>query len=118
VERGHRLLLRDHRHGRLLAGADYVDLLGIDGYNRAGLPGEPWVEFASVIGNLYTRLCALHPTAPVWWCEGASGEDGSHDKGEWVDAMFTSTAFPPPDRAVNHTESHALGADWWHAQVE
>lgn len=92
-------------------GAEYVDVLGIDGYNWGlGRPGGPgaWEEFEDVFSRMYQVLTELHPTAPVWLCEVGSKEpqknDGSdvrpaprdptHSKGRWIETMMSSTAFP------------------------
>ena len=92
-------------------GSEYVDVLGIDGYNwgkgKPGGPGE-WRDFESIFAPMYGILTALHPSAPVWICEFGSKEpskddgsearpaprDPSHRKGEWLEAMFASRAFP------------------------
>ncbi len=92
-------------------GSDYVDVLGIDGYNwgrgKPGGPGE-WREFEAIFAPMYRILTELHPDAPVWICEFGSKEptknegtearpaprDPEHDKGAWYEAMLGSTAFP------------------------
>jgi hypothetical protein len=92
-------------------GAEFVDVLGIDGYNwgDSGRPGgNTWLEFESVFGPMYQALTALHPSAPVWICEFGSKEplksDGSadspappdtaHSKARWIENFMSSTAFP------------------------
>lgn len=92
-------------------GSEYVDVLGIDGYNWGkGKPGGPgrWEEFETIFAPMYEVLTQLHPTAPVWVCEFGSKEprksDGSkarpaprdptHSKGAWFEAMMSSKAFP------------------------
>ncbi|HEX5661107.1 MAG TPA: glycosyl hydrolase [Polyangiales bacterium] len=89
-------------------GAEYVDVLGIDGYNWGDGKGDSWTSFEDIFARMYGVLTALHPTAPVWICELGSKEpranDGSatrpapvdpkHDKGAWIDAMMQSPAFP------------------------
>jgi len=92
-------------------GSEYVDVLGIDGYNWGkGVPGGPgtWREFEEIFADMYAILTALHPTAPVWICEVGSKEptksDGSqarpaprdpaHSKGAWLTRMMSSRAFP------------------------
>jgi Glycosyl hydrolase family 26 len=92
-------------------GAEFVDVLGIDGYNwgESGRPGgNTWLEFEAVFGPMYQTLTALHPTAPVWICEFGSKEpeknDGSanspappdpaHSKARWIENFMSSTAFP------------------------
>jgi hypothetical protein len=92
-------------------GQDYVDVLGIDGYNwgESGQPGgNVWLEFDAIFGEMYRLLTSLHPSAPVWICEFGSKEprknDGSqgspaprdhrHSKAHWIDNFMASTAFP------------------------
>jgi hypothetical protein len=89
-------------------GAEYVDVLGIDGYNWGDGPRDRWTEFEDIFARMYDVLTALHPSAPVWICEVGSKEpredDGSrgrpapvdpgHDKAAWLEAMMQSTAFP------------------------
>jgi len=96
---------------QLWPGAEYVDVLGIDGYNWGrGLPGGPgqWEEFEDIFAPMYGILTGLHPSAPVWLCEVGSKEpekdDGSkvrpaprdktHSKADWIEKMMTSNAFP------------------------
>jgi hypothetical protein len=95
---------------RIWPGNEYVDVLGIDGYNWGnGVPSAPgeWTEFEDVFEKMYGILTALHPTAPVWLCEVGSKEpqksdgtarpaprDKRHKKGAWIDAMMSSRAFP------------------------
>ncbi len=83
-------------------GRDYVDVLGIDGYNwgqddRWGR----WQSFEDVFAAQYERLTSLDPTLPVWICEVASADPagdtaplGATDKGRWIAELFASTAFP------------------------
>jgi Glycosyl hydrolase family 26 len=89
-------------------GAEYVDVLGIDGYNWGDGSADSWTEFDAVFARMYEVLTALHPSAPVWICEVGSKEprknDGSpkrtapvdreHSKAAWIEAMMNSTAFP------------------------
>ena len=63
-------------------GAEYVDVLGIDGYNWGkGVPGGwgVWEEFEEIFAPMYRVLTALHPTAPVWICEVGSKEPQKAD---------------------------------------
>jgi beta-mannanase len=86
-------------------GDDYVDVLGLDGYNwgNTGLGWGPWRTFEDIYREQYDRLVALHPTAPVWICEVGckepSYDDGaprikSASKGRWITDMFAATTFP------------------------
>ena len=95
---------------RIWPGAEYVDVLGIDGYNWGkGVPGGwgTWQEFEEIFQPMYRILTALHPTAPVWICEVGSKEpqkadgekrpsprDPTHSKAKWLASMLESKAFP------------------------
>lgn len=80
-------------------GADYVDVLGIDGYNWGAntATGDTWREFDAIFSNMYGILTGLHPTAPVWICEVGCKEptvsdgapaDAAHSKAVWLQNMF------------------------------
>jgi hypothetical protein len=101
----------------LYPGADYVDVLGIDGYNwgEGGPQGKSrWREFHEVFSDMYQRLTALHPSAPVWICEFGSKEperddgtaespapvDRAHTKAEWLERALSSRAFPRVEALV------------------
>jgi hypothetical protein len=86
-------------------GAEYVDVLGIDGYNWGynGATGDTWRDFDTIFANMYGILTGLHPTAPVWIAEIGAKEpsrddgapaDAAHRKGDWFSRMMSSTAFP------------------------
>jgi hypothetical protein len=85
-------------------GADYVDAIGIDGYNWGDDParGERWTEFEDIFSPMYRIVAALHPTAPIWITETSSKEPGTgdgapadphHRRSEWIARMMTSTRF-------------------------
>lgn len=86
----------------LWPGSDYVDVLGMDGFNWGGGPA-PWQSFDEIFGPMYNILTSLDPNLPVWICETSSKEprynDGApklrnRDKGQWIQEAFSSTAFP------------------------
>ena len=63
-------------------GTEYVDVLGIDGYNWGDggpLGKSSWREFDAIFADMYQRLSALTPTAPVWICEFGSKEPKRDD---------------------------------------
>lgn len=85
-------------------GKEYVDVLGLDGFNwgRDASWGR-WQSFSDIFRSQYDKLTALHPTAPVWICEVASKEprtndgspvDRSHNKGDWIRRMFDYRGMP------------------------
>lgn len=78
-------------------GTEFVDVLGLDGYNWGNGGPFTWQEFKTIYSVQYARLTALHPTAPVWVCETGCKEplinDGSpiditHSKADWISNMF------------------------------
>ncbi|MCY7396412.1 MAG: hypothetical protein LH468_09730 [Nocardioides sp.] len=85
---------------RIWPGAEYVDVLGIDGFNWGKDRGTGrWRSFREIFAPMYRRLSALHPTAPVWICEFASKEprsadgaprDDRHSKARWLEDAFRS----------------------------
>lgn len=86
----------------LWPGRQYVDVLGMDGYNWGGGPA-PWQSFETVFGPMYKILTSLDPDLPVWICETSSKEPSINDgaprlkgqnKGTWIKNAFESTAFP------------------------
>lgn len=85
-------------------GADYVDVLGLDGYNWGRDSGwGTWRSFDQIFRAQYNRLTSLHPSAPVWVCEVASKEprrrdgaprDVTKSKARWIRQAMRTTAFP------------------------
>lgn len=97
-------------------GAQYVDVLGIDGYNwgQSALgptdTGDTWRTFTQVFSSMYQQLTALDATAPVWITEFGSKEptkeddssypresspiDPLHSKGAWLTDLMSLRTFP------------------------
>lgn len=85
-------------------GTEYVDVLGIDGFNWGRDDGwGKWLSFNEVFSPMYERLTKLHPTAPVWICEVSSKEprssdgaprDPSQSKATWIEQALQSRQFP------------------------
>lgn len=76
-------------------GDDYVDWVGIDGYNFGkGQSWSTWKSFEAVFKGRYD-MCSKNWNKPIMICEFASAEYGGY-KGEWIedfDAQL-STDFP------------------------
>jgi hypothetical protein len=77
-------------------GDDYVDWVGIDGYNWGMGPswdptGDHWTSFDGVIGDAYRTAVQIAPDKPVAIAEIGSTEDGG-DKAAWLSTMFTDLA--------------------------
>ncbi len=98
-------------------GADYVDVLGIDGFNWGqDAKWGRWKSFPELFTPMYRRLTRLHPTAPVWICEVGSKEptradgaprDPRHSKARWTKDALTGRGFPRLKAIV-----------WFHARKE
>jgi hypothetical protein len=74
-------------------GAEWVDLVGIDGYNWGfTADGRPQAGPEQVIGPMYRRLTALHPDAEVVVCETGCAE--GEGKAGWTEALYTAYSFP------------------------
>lgn len=64
-------------------GNEFVDLIGIDGYNFGG---ERWQEFDAIFSPMYTYLSKTY-SQPIVISEVASSEHGGN-KPHWVKTMF------------------------------
>lgn len=94
---------------RYYPGDDYVDVLGLDGYNWGDTkPAIGWRSYEDVFEDGYTRITRLGDQ-PLWLAEVASAEEGG-DKAAWVDDMLNSTAFPRVEAIVWFNEDKE--ADW------
>ena len=77
-------------------GEEYVDVLGMDGYNW-GLSRTPekdgwqssFQSFAEIFGSVREELSALAPSLPLAVFETASVDLGG-DKGRWIEDAFTT----------------------------
>jgi hypothetical protein len=74
-------------------GDDYVDWIGVDGYNWGDTNGGGWQSFAEVFQDIYPKLAAKNK--PILIGEMASAESGG-DKAAWIDAIIPTlkTDFP------------------------
>jgi hypothetical protein len=93
----------------IFPGSEYVDVLGLDGFNWGNGGALRWRSFTDIYQTQYQRLVSLAPGVPVWVCEFGSKEpaendgapaDPSHSKSAWYSALFASTAFPAIDALV------------------
>lgn len=73
---------------KLWPGDDYVQYMGIDGYNWGQLKSQPWMSFGQVFVPTYKALCKLS-TKPIIICEVGSTEKGGN-KAQWIDDMFVT----------------------------
>jgi beta-mannanase len=95
----------------LYPGDDYVDWIGVDGYNGGtALPWGGWLTFAQVFGSTLNEISALSPTKPVMIAETASAEAGG-SKAAWITDFFAELAARPQIKGFvwfNHNKE----ADW------
>jgi mannan endo-1,4-beta-mannosidase len=92
-------------------GSDYVDLLGVDGYNWGNDgAGNTWRTFDTIFWGMYSILTSLDSVHPVWITETSSKEpqqedhwlypkesapvDPGNSKGIWINQMMSSRLFP------------------------
>lgn len=69
----------------LYPGDDFVDWVGIDGYNwGTSRAGERWKSFSEVFGATLNRIQQVAPNKPVMIAETASSEDGGN-KDAWIE---------------------------------
>ena len=77
-------------------GDDYVDLIGMDGYNfGTSQSWSTWQSFAQVFGPLYNKLTTAFPNKPIFIAEMGCSSTGG-DKAAWINDMFVQleTQFP------------------------
>jgi len=84
-------------------GAEWVDILGIDGYNWGsqgkGRGATSWRSFEQIFITPYIRITSRSPTLPIWICEFGTPEREVRDpkgvsKAQWFEDMFRSIRFP------------------------
>ncbi len=68
---------------RSYPGDDFVDIVGVDGYNFGDRPGHQWTRPAELFGNTLTLVPQLAPGKPVWINEVGCGDQGG-DKSRWI----------------------------------
>lgn len=90
-------------------GADYVDVMSIDGYNGYAA----WTSPAGVFQAMYDRLCKLDPVAKIWiaeiGCRPSTGTD-KVTKSQWLQALFAMTTMPRVSTLVFFNSNQ--GHDW------
>jgi beta-mannanase len=91
--------------------SDYVDFLGIDGYNWGNdSVGNKWRTFDTIFSEMYTTLTTLDSVHPVWITETGCKEpqqeddwlypresapiDPGNSKGTWISQMMSARLFP------------------------
>ncbi len=88
----------DNSFERYYPGSQYVDVLGLDGYNWGATTDHRWQSFNQIFAGAYKRIAKLGPQ-PIWIAETASDGTGG-DKAAWVRDMFASAQKYPRLRAI------------------
>lgn len=71
-------------------GDEFVDWLGIDGYNWGNTQNwSQWVDFDHIFKRRYEEFIQKYPNKPIMIAEFASAEGGGN-KGEWITNTFES----------------------------
>jgi beta-mannanase len=70
-------------------GDEWIDYVGLDGYNWGSANGETWQTMESVFATSYATVTALS-SKPVMITETSSSETGG-DKAAWIRSSFMST---------------------------
>ncbi len=74
-------------------GVDYVDIVGVDGYNWGWTrEGQPEQSAEDIIDPMYRRLTALHPDAE--FMVGELGCAPHVNKSRWFEDLYRSSRFP------------------------
>ena len=88
-------------------GAAYVNIVGVDGYNRATTPSA-WQTPSQVLSGLLDTVTALAPGVPVIINETGSGEQGG-DKAAWLGQLFSFVEAQPALIGVVYSD---FGTSW------
>jgi len=70
-------------------GSEYVDVLGLDGFNWGG---RDWRSFEEIFAPMYATLTRLDANLPVWVAEFGCPVGGA--RADWMAKMMTTRAFP------------------------
>ncbi|HUB70650.1 MAG TPA: glycosyl hydrolase, partial [Acidimicrobiales bacterium] len=76
-------------------GDQWVDWVGLDGYNYASVDNVPWMTFEQIFGTSYNELTAL-TSKPLMVAETASTELGG-SKATWIQQAFAGIPTSMPD---------------------
>lgn len=105
---------------KIWPGDDYVDVLGLDGFNwgKDNKWGR-WLSFKRIYQRQYANLTALSPTDPVWVCEFGSKEprksdgapvDRKHSKAKWLRGALKHKGMPRIEVMIHFNENKER--DW------
>jgi mannan endo-1,4-beta-mannosidase len=68
---------------RCYPGDDYVDIIGVDGYNFGDYGGHRWTEPADLFGPTLDLMAKIAPRKTLWINEVGSSDRGG-DKAAWI----------------------------------
>ena len=92
---------------RYYPGDDYVDWVGVDGYNWGTLKSwSTWTPFSSLFRGIYRDYSRRKP---IMVHETGSAEHGG-DKGKWISGMWTTLVYRYP--AIKAIVWMDCGPDW------
>lgn len=101
--------------GDLYPGDNYVDWLGMDGYNGGtSLPWGGWLTFPQIFGPTYNNLVALAPNKPIMVSETASAESGGI-KADWIKDTYQlqiPTNYPKVKAILWFNQNNSWEVDW------
>jgi mannan endo-1,4-beta-mannosidase len=72
---------------RCYPGDDYVDVIGVDGYNFGNRTGYRWTEPADLFGATFALIEKVAPQKPLWVSEVGCADLGG-DKSAWIGALL------------------------------
>jgi hypothetical protein len=90
-------------------GDEYVDWLGLDGYNWAS---NPWCSFTTLFNESYRRITALSRKPLMiaeWGCTSACDEGA---KSTWLERAVDEAALMPQVKALVYFNNEADGEFW------
>ncbi len=77
-------------YGEIYPGDDYVDWIGLDGYNWGTTQSwSSWTSFSGVFTSSYNLITSIAPNKPLVLAEVNTTDQGG-DKGAWYKDMFLS----------------------------
>lgn len=84
--------------GDFWPGGQFIDLLGLDGYDQAGNPPNPPASFAAICGPTLDYLEKLAPNKPVVICETATPR--GRGQAGWIAGLWREVEARPQVEAV------------------
>lgn len=94
---------------RAYPGDDWVDVIGIDGYNFGNsIPYGRWLSFKQIFAAPYAAVVAKAPNKPIWIAETGCSMAGG-DKASWIKGM---------DQALRQEFPRVESVTWFEAEKE